>query len=72
LEKAFHLHEDVVALFLGSSMNAVLVAALLGAAMTAIAVTIFFLTVCLRPNHRPGAVKVMSRRQGGNGENHEA
>jgi hypothetical protein len=38
LEKAFHLHEEVAALSSGSSVNAVLVAALLGAAITAIAV----------------------------------
>jgi H+/Cl- antiporter ClcA len=38
LEKAFHLHQQIAALFSGSSMNAVLAAALLGAAMTAIAV----------------------------------
>jgi CIC family chloride channel protein len=38
LERAFHLHDDVAALFSGSSMNAALAAALMGAAMTAIAV----------------------------------
>jgi CIC family chloride channel protein len=38
LERAFHLHDAVAALFSDSSMSAILAAALLGAAMTAIAV----------------------------------